>query len=150
MMSESDPAKISEFASARRESWLLFAIMALGILAVAAVTILLTNAHVGIAANLLVSILCLIPLLLLMAPLVIGVFAGNWALTRADKAAVSQLLKLERQTAEVRHATQDAGRSAGKRIIGLAAAVERLAPLWDIFDREAKERDHVANPSKPD
>lgn len=151
MMNEPDSVKIEELKLARAEAWKPFAIAMFVVIVIAALAILLTREHIGIAADLMVSILCLLPLMILMAPLVIGVVLGNWALGRADSMAVKQLFGLEVRAADVKEKAREGSRAVGERFIGFAALVERLAPLWDIFDvNEAKESDNVAHPQNPD
>jgi hypothetical protein len=151
MMNEPDSVKIAELRLARAEAWKPFALAMLVVAVIAAVTVLLTGGFIGIAANTLVSVLCLLPLLILMAPLVVGVVLGNWALGRADGAAVRRLFGLEQRAAEINQQVRTVSHAAGERVIGLAVVVERLAPLWDMFDvNESKESDNVAHPENPD
>ena len=151
MMNEPDSVKLTELKLARAESWKPFAIAVLVVLLIAVLASILAREHIGIAANLLVSLLCLLPLVIVMAPLVVGVILGNWALGRADQMAVKQLFGLEQRAADVKDKAREGSRAVGEKFIGIAAAVERLAPLWDIFDvREPKDSENVAHPQSPD
>jgi hypothetical protein len=151
MMNEPDSVKITELKLARAESWKPFAIALLVVVVIAALAAVLAREHIGIAANLMFSLLCLLPLVILMAPLVVGVVLGNWALGRADQIAVKQLFGLEQRAADINEKAREGSRAVGEKFIGIAAAVERLAPLWDIFDvREPKDSDNVAHPQSPD
>lgn len=151
MMNEPNSIKLSELRLARAESWKPFAIAVFVVIVIAILAAILAREHIGIAANLLVSLLCLLPLVILMAPLVVGVFVGNWALGRADQIALKQLLGLEQRAADINEKAREGSRAVGEKFIGIAAAVERLAPLWDIFDvREPKDSDNVAHPQSPE
>jgi hypothetical protein len=64
---------------------------------------------------------------------------------------VKQLFGLEQRAADINEKAREGSRAVGEKFIGIAAAVERLAPLWDIFDvREPKDSDNVAYPQSPD
>jgi hypothetical protein len=151
MMNEPDSVKLAELKLARAESWKPFVIALLAVVAIAVLAAILAREHIGIAADLMFSILCLLPLVVLMAPLVVGVILGNWALGRADQIAVRQLFGLEQRAADINEKAREGSRAVGEKFIGVAAVVERLAPLWDIFDvREPKDSDNVAHPQSPD
>lgn len=150
-MNEPDSVKLTELRLARAESWKPFAIAILVVLVIAVLAAILAREHIGIAANLMFSLLCLLPLVILMAPLVVGIVIGNWALGRADQMAVKQLFGLERRASDINEKAWEGSRAVGEKFIGVAAAVERLAPLWDIFDvRDPKDSDNVAHPQSPD
>jgi hypothetical protein len=151
MMNEPDSVKLTELRLVRAESWKPFAIAILVVVVIAVLAAILAREHIGIAANLMVSLLCLLPLVILMAPLVVGIVIGNWALGRADQMAVKQLFGLERRASDINEKAREGSRAVGEKFIGVAAAVERFAPLWDIFDvREPKDSDNVAHPQSPD
>lgn len=143
---EIDSVKKAELKLARAEAWQPFALVAGVVAVIAAVVILLSGGHIAVATNTLLSILCLLPLLTLTAPLLIGVVVANFMLRRADKSAVRRLVGLEKQAASASGQAHRASRAAGEKFIGFAAAVERLSPLWDIFDTREKESENVAQP----
>lgn len=150
-MNEPDSVKLTELKLVRAESWKPFAIALLAVVVIAILVIILAREHIGIAADLMFSLLCLLPLLILMAPLVIGVMLGSWALGRADQMAVKQLFGIEQRAKDVKEKTREGSRAVGEKFVGIAAAVERLAPLWDVFDvREPKDSDNVAHPQSPE
>ena len=150
-MHEPDSVKITELKLARAESWKPFALGLVVVVVIAVLAAVLAREHIGIAANLMFSLLCLLPLIVLMAPLVVGVILGNWALGRADQMAVKQLFGLEQRAADINEKAREGSRAVGEKFIGIAAAVERFAPLWDIFDvREPKDSDNVAHPQSTD
>ena len=63
-MNEPDSVKLTELKLARAESWKPFAITVLVVLLIAVLASILAREHIGIAANLLVSLLCLLPLVI--------------------------------------------------------------------------------------
>lgn len=152
MMDEFESAKIHALAQARRRVWWPFAAMALLVAAVTAAVALLTVGNISVVTNTLFVTLCLLPTLLIMLLLVVGVFVGIWGLSRADKLTVQRLIKLERSAAEARGRVQTKSISVGNRFIGFAAVIERLEPLWSVFDPEdgVKGRSDAAQSKQSD
>ncbi len=152
MMDEFESAKIGALAQARRRVWWPFAAVVLLVVFVTATAALLTVGNMSVVANTLLVTLCLLPMLLIMLLLVVGVFVGIWGLSRADKLTAQRLIQLERTAAETRGRVQTESISVGNRFIGFAAAIERLEPLWSVFDPEdgAKGRSDAAQSKQSD
>lgn len=150
MMNTPDSATIQRQAAARRAAWQPFGIAVLVVAVLAAATLLLASGNIGVVTNTFVVVLCLLPLLVIALALVMAVALGIWAAGKADKAAVRALIKAEAATQTAKVKAQEGSVSIGKRFIGVASAVERLAPLWDIFDIKKKRgRGDDAQPEPP-
>ncbi len=136
-----DAARLRELSGQRRHVWQLF--LAGGVLFIAVMSVMIAAAgpHIGVLANLFVIALCLIPLLLVSFLLMIGVTAAIWGVGRLDESTVRQTVRAENAAADLTQRTRDVVRSGGSRLIGLSAAVERLAPLWRIFDSDETKGD---------
>ncbi|MBK9121931.1 MAG: hypothetical protein IPM16_02250 [Chloroflexi bacterium] len=136
-----DAARLRVLSGQRRRVWLLFlagfAVFATVLTAVVAAA----GPHIGVLANLVAITVCLVPLLLVSFAVMIGTAAAIWGVGRLDAAAVRQTARAENAAADLAERTRDVARAGGSRLIGLSAAVERLAPLWNIFDSEETKGD---------
>lgn len=146
MMNENDSDRMVTLAYARRKAWQPFVLIGLLVALIALLTALLAVEHVAVVANTLLVVLCLIPIMLLMLPLLVGVIVGIWGLSRADRAAVERLIKAEQAASDVRLRVQSGSKAVGSRFVYFAAAIERLEPLWRVFETEewAKGRSDAA------
>lgn len=140
MMNETDSDRMVAFAQARRKAWQPFVLVGLLVALIALSAALLAVEHIAVVANTLLVVLCLIPIMLLMLPLVVGVIVGIWGLSRADRAAAHRLIKAERAASDVRARVQSGSKAVGSRFVNIAAAIERLEPLWRVFETEERAK----------
>lgn len=134
-------ARLRVLSGQRRRVWLLFLAGFALFAAVMAAIVAAAGPHIGVLANLVAITVCLIPLLLVSFVFMIGTAAAIWGIGRLDSAAVRQTARAENAAADLADRTRDVARSGGSRLIGLSAAVERLAPLWNIFDSDETKGD---------
>jgi hypothetical protein len=110
----------------------------LGILLIAGLMLLLiflTPRQLTLVSNLMLTCMCLLPLVLCMTPLYFGAVLAVFGMSRVNGAAYKRLEGLRALSTRLAERTSETTTALNRRAINTGAALARLDPLFDVFNQ---------------
>jgi uncharacterized membrane protein YdbT with pleckstrin-like domain len=99
-------------------------------------TAFLTPRQFTIVANLMMTCICLFPLVICLTPFYFGAVFAVWGMSRVNGIAYKQLENAQTLTANLAARTTQATDTLNRRAVDVGANAAKLDPLLDVFNRE--------------
>jgi hypothetical protein len=112
-------------------------------------TVFLTPRQLTLVSNLMLTCICLLPLVVCMTPLYLGAVVAAFGMSRVNAGALTQLERARVFSASLAARTAQATENLNRRAISTSASLARLDPLLDVFENHAdgkKPHDRTQEP----
>jgi hypothetical protein len=119
----------------RRQILLPMGLGALVLIGALLALIPLSRQDVSIIADLMLSCLCLLPMVICLFPIYMLATVSVFMLNRADSAVTKQVRRVRGATETLRVRTDSATDEVNERVMGWSVRVAALNVLFDFFDR---------------
>lgn len=97
-------------------------------------TIFLTPRQLTLVSNLMLTCICLLPLVVCMTPLYFGAVFAVYGMSRVNEGAYGQLERVRALSASVANRTAQTTDTLNRRALNTSANLARLDPLFDVFN----------------
>ncbi len=103
-------------------------------------TVFLTPRGLGTVANFLLSCFCLLPMVVCLFPLYMAVMSAIYGMNWLTNFSLKNLEKARELTVSLEQGASDATDRISRQAIDVSAALARLDPILDFFNRYPKSR----------